>query len=75
MKVQVRGSAVRKGRSLWPPEVIKNLDVVEERMPLGFVVFGIKELKQPWALMQLWGLLACLISKVKAGADSSELLC
>lgn len=63
MKVQVKGCGVRKARSPGPPEAIKNLDVVEKRMPLGSVVFEMKELKQPWAMMQLWALLASPMSK------------
>lgn len=62
-KVQVKGCEVRKARSPGPPEAIKNPDVVEERIPLEFVMFGMKELKQPRALMLLWALLASPIPK------------
>jgi len=58
----VKESGARKARSPRPPEAVMILDVVEERMPLGFVVLGMKQLKQPWALMQLG---ASLISKYR----------
>lgn len=52
----------QEGKVTWTSRG-NNLDAVEERMPLGFVVFQMKELKQPWPLMQLWALLASPISK------------
>lgn len=58
--IQVKGHSVSK--VTWVSRAIKNLDMVEERVSLEFVVFRIKKMKQPWALMQLWGLLATPIS-------------
>lgn len=60
------GTSQRQTRSPHPPEMAKDLHVAEERMPLGFVVFGTSCSGLSWLPPS---------PSVEAGADSPELLC
>lgn len=74
--MQVKGHGVRKARSSGHPEAIKNLGAVEERMPLGFLVFGKKELEAALGSDSARGSPAPPPPpNIEAGADSPELPC